>query len=121
MRTKIRNVLVKGEAISDAWVRALEDFGPINVAELNVEDVAVAWEVLADAIEERTGFEGDDRKEFLAVLTDEKRLEGGAELPRGSAAHIAAVFAVMGRRAETMDAGKRLQEIAGKWLMDGWK
>ncbi len=121
MRTKIRAVLTKGEAISDAWVRGLEEFSPgfdVDALKKLLEmDATMAWEILADAIEERGGFEGGDRTEFLAVLTDETRL---AELPRGSAAHVTAVFAVMGKRATTMDDARRLQEIAGRWLMKGW-
>jgi hypothetical protein len=51
------------------------------------------------------------------VMVAEERL---GRIPQGSAAHVAACFAVAARAAKWDDA-KRLQAIAGQWILNGWK
>ena len=79
---------------------------------------SLPMEVLADLVEETRGLGKDDKPALLKILTDEKRL---AEVPHGSAAHIAAAFAVLAARSTSGDEARRLQTLAGDWLMDGWK
>jgi len=122
MQTKIREVLTAGEAVEGMWEAALVGFpqipGSDAAAALVTLPAEQAYEVLADLLEERGEFKKEgDREAFVTMLKDEKRLE---QLPRGSAAHVTAAFAVMGRRAQNDEASRHFQSLAGKWLARGW-
>ena len=100
----------------EQWKLALEAF-PDGMDAASAK-AALPMEVLADLVEETRGLGKDDKPALLKLLTDEKRL---AEIPHGSAAHIAAAFAVLAARSTSGDEARRLQTLAGDWLMQGWK
>lgn len=125
MRERIRDVLKAGEAVEGMWERALVDY-PVELRDRDGDDgrerflkmgPEQAFEVLGDLLEEVGDVKSDDRDLLLAVLKDEKRLE---QLPRGSAAHVAAAFAVLGARAEDNAKAMHWQGVAGRWISRGW-
>lgn len=125
MTAHVRKVLAGGDRLEAVWDAAMSRFAPglglslSKPVQVSASLTAVGWDVLLDAIEEHGGgFVGEDRAALQKVLTDDSRL---AKLPRGSAAHLAAAFAVLGARAETMEEAERFQAIVGRWMVEGWK
>lgn len=118
MDAMIQNALAYGNQLEAAWMRALVDVTEELRGLVGRKGADVAQEVLLDAVEGRFGMDADDRKALAKVLTDDKRL---AAVTHGSAAHIAAAFAVLGSKAGSMAEAERLQGIAGQWVMRGWK
>lgn len=118
MRSDIKQVTEAAKELPSRWNEALTRF-PEGMTEENFAqaDLNVRFEILLDAIEEKGGgFEGNDRETLKKVLTDEARL---GRIPQGSAAHIAAAYAVAGREAPVADA-RRFQQLAGQWILTGW-
>lgn len=99
------------ELLKAQWEKALKSFPKDYIHTSNSAEVVVDMLLEANLLDE------DDRAELVNVLNDDKRL---AELPRCSAAHLAATYAVMAVRAKSFDAQRRLQLLAGDWLWYGW-
>lgn len=80
---------------------------------------SMAATVILDLVEEHTrgGFKGEDRKALEEVLTNTDRLQ---LLPFGSAAHIAGAWAVLARAQTSVTEAKRMQDEAGRWVLDGF-
>lgn len=117
--------------LAAAWAVALTDFAPGFVAELfSGTDAATQAEVLLDMCEEFGISLGKDRAALAKVLTDDARL---AALSHGSAAHVAACYAVLAAQRTTVEVdgktvtsalpwaeAERLQQAAGRWVACGW-
>lgn len=119
MRASYEGAVAAAEALAAAWAVALTSY-PDGVAPQG----AFMLEVLEDLMRERGLVPADaDLQGLRKVLTDDARLQG---LPRYSAAHVAAGFAVLAvsRDAEgnprTWEEAERLQRLAGRWAMAGW-
>jgi len=117
------------------WAGALKTFapgaGPLDASGGTAEVMA---QVLLDLCEEHGMVLGADRAGIEQVLIDDSRL---MSLPHGSAAHMAAAFAVLAARGTatvsevggkkvttfqplTWREAQRLQEVAGRWVACGW-
>ena len=118
MREAIFNAAESARRIPELYEAACARFpeGSMSLGDVNETHA----EVIADRVDEEGAFCGDAelRTTGVQVLKDETRL---TQMPRGSAAHIAAVFAVCAQRASNVDEQRRLQSIAGQWLVAGWR
>lgn len=135
-----RVALADAEALADQWEDALAAF-PTGGALTDADAESVA--VLLDLMEEHgLAPAAEDREAFEKLLANETRL---SQLPRLSAAHIAAAYAVLASSAaseflrdekgevvkkdgkpetklvpRSWDDAARLQATAGRWVAAGW-
>ncbi len=118
MDSLIADALDYGQQLEAAWAAALKDVSvSLDVKTLALLGVDAAMEVLLDQVEARHSANSDDRAALKDVLSNDKRL---AAVTHGSAAHIAAAFAVLAKRSTSMAEAERLQGIAGQWVVKGW-
>lgn len=122
-RHVVKGVVTIAKEMPAAWEAALSRFCTIagfSEAVFVQADPAVRGEILLDAIEEHGGgfADTDDRKALAEVIKAEERL---GRLPLGSAAHVAAAYAVCARVATSTVAAKRFSQLAGQWILNGWK
>ena len=115
MDKDIKEAVSFAQVMMSRWAEAVKEMAPGWDEGLTG---ALAFDVLLDVAEETRGFAGEDRAALLKVLTDEKRL---SELPCGSAAHMAAAYAVLAATVAQAKEARRLQSVAGEWLMKGWR
>jgi len=119
MKSDIAKVTEAAKELPALWDASLKRF-PEGMTEetFNKVDPQTRFAILLDAIEEQGfGFEGDDRAKLQGVLESEERL---GRIPQGSAAHVAAAYAVLGRETTVAEA-RRYQQLAGRWISEGWK
>lgn len=134
-----RVALSDAETLADQWEQALKafpsGFGP-------GVDGSDAVDVVLDLIEETTALPVEDRLGLRTVLANDTRL---TQLPRLSAAHVAAAYAVLASSpaqevlrdekgepvkvknvvqtkpvTRSWDDAARLQAIAGRWVACAW-
>lgn len=147
-----RVALADAETLAVQWEKALRSFPkgfePSSLPDIralsNADTTADTASVLMDLLEENgLAPESTDRAALESLLADDKRL---TQLPRYSAAHVAAAYAVLATSPasdfqrddkgevkkskdgkpltqpaiRSWDDAARLQTVAGRWVAAGW-
>lgn len=117
----VEKALTESRALHAKWQEALTDINVLLVplAAMTAADES-AIDVLADVLIEQGVEIGEDKAlcgQLAKVIADDARLR---ELPAGSAAHMAAALAVLAQSAETWARARELQQMAGKFVLQGW-
>jgi hypothetical protein len=110
----IDGALSGAQRLPAMWERACNDIPML------VQMHPHGWEVLGDALQEMPSKRAPNTEDVTAlmqVLKDDERL---LQCPRGSAAQVAAAFAVLAVKSGSYTEATRLQEVAGQWLRLGW-
>lgn len=103
--------------LAEAWDVACEDIHPLALAAAEQTDDKFIAQVLGDLLKERGFAELSD--DVVKVIVNDQRL---TKLPKGSAAHMAAAFAVLAADGtRDIDSAQTLMQHAGAFILAGWK
>lgn len=118
----VDTALTASSVLAERWGAACADVfdAAVQVARITaVDDFALT--VLRDLLLDTKGIEQAGEPAFVkalaTVIADDARLRS---LPHGSAAHMAGALAVLASQAETWAAAQELQQLAGRFVVEGW-
>ena len=113
----VKKVTAAASTLATSWAAALENHpGGVKL----VAGESMVADVLMDALAERSRWpvNAETEKTLREIFTTDTRL---AALPFGSAAYIAGAFAVAASKSTEPEEAIRLQEMAGDWVLHGWR
>lgn len=119
----VASSLDSSRVLAERWIAALSDVNPgfVQFASVSAVDdfsLRVLRDMLIEQGHSGIAEEPELLKQIVQVVVDNARLR---ELPAGSAAHIAgAIAAVAATGSFSWEQARELQQLAGRFVVEGW-